>query len=232
MTQSSLFHGYEHIPLPGVGAVVVCRNWIGVDESAILFDHLLRDISWTQPELIISGRKYLTPRLQAWYGIKKSELTYSGVTFTAKTMPVFLTKLTSLVSNLTSTSFASTNLASSGFISPNFNSVLINHYRNQHDSVAWHADDEPEFGPAPVIASLSLGATRRFSLKPKPEFIDKCHWHKGKRAINFELNDGDLLIMNEGVQGHWVHAVQKQRQICGDRMNLTFRHVYSKGDHR
>ena len=77
-----------------------------------------------------------------------------------------------------------------------FNSVLLNRYRTGKDSVSWHADDEPEFGERPVIASVSFGGTRTFQLK-----------HKKRKELkaSVELTHGSLLIMRGGTQANWLH---------------------------
>jgi len=96
------------------------------------------------------------------------------------------------------------------------NSVLANLYRNECDSVAWHRDDEPELGRQPLIASLSLGATRRFSLKHKRM--------KGERHDLLQPS-GSLLIMSGATQPNWHHALVKQTLKSEPRINLTFRHI-------
>ena len=96
-----------------------------------------------------------------------------------------------------------------------FNSVLINYYRDGKDSNGWHADDEPELGSKPVIASLSLGAARDFHLRSKRD-------HSNKHKLN--LQHGSLLIMRGATQQQWQHHVPK-RASAGPRINLTFRTI-------
>jgi len=96
------------------------------------------------------------------------------------------------------------------------NSVLANLYRDESDSVAWHSDDEPALGRQPLIASLSLGAMLRFSLK------HKCI--KGERH-DLMLPSGSLLIMSGATQQNWQHALLKQTRKSVPRINLTFRHI-------
>jgi alkylated DNA repair dioxygenase AlkB len=95
-----------------------------------------------------------------------------------------------------------------------FNSVLLNYYRNERDSVAWHSDDEPELGNNPIIASVSFGATRRFVLKHKRE--------KHLPKIEMQLSHGSLLLMRGATQHHWVHAVHESGIPAGPRLNLAF----------
>ena len=99
--------------------------------------------------------------------------------------------------------------------SASFNSVLVNWYRDGHDSNGWHADDEPELGHEPVIASLSLGATRFMSFKRRD----------GHARYRLPLTDGDLLVMRGDSQSAWLHAITKSVRVTDGRLNLTFRRV-------
>jgi alkylated DNA repair dioxygenase AlkB len=101
--------------------------------------------------------------------------------------------------------------------------VLCNLYRDGTDGVDWHADDEPEFGPMPVIASLSLGATRRFDLRRVDDHSIK---------VELDLHHGDLVIMSGTTQTLWRHRVPKTKKLVGERINLTFRNVIPNPDAR
>jgi alkylated DNA repair dioxygenase AlkB len=93
----------------------------------------------------------------------------------------------------------------------------MNYYRNGDDSMGWHRDNEAELGASPVVCSVSLGARRRFRLRP----------YKAPRGqtLSFELGEGDLLIMAGATQHTWEHALVKTKQTTGARLNLTFRTV-------
>ena len=97
-----------------------------------------------------------------------------------------------------------------------FNSVLLNRYRSGKDSVSWHADDEPEFGERPVIASVSFGVTRSFQLR-----------HKTRKELKatIELTHGSLLLMRGDTQANWLHQIPKTARAVEERLNLTFRRV-------
>ena len=101
-----------------------------------------------------------------------------------------------------------------------FNGVLLNRYRTGRDSMGWHADDEPEFGDEPVIASVSFGGSRTFGLK---------HKRRKELKVNVELTHGSLLIMRGGTQANWVHQVPKTAKPAGERLNLTFRRLVAAG---
>ena len=98
-----------------------------------------------------------------------------------------------------------------------FNSVLLNFYRNGRDSVAWHADDEPELGPNPVIASVSFGAERRFQLKHKDS--------ERPTKFQFMLRNGSVLVMGNTLQNNWMHQLPKIKGLKTPRINLTFRTI-------
>jgi alkylated DNA repair dioxygenase AlkB len=98
-----------------------------------------------------------------------------------------------------------------------FNSLLINYYRNHRDSMGLHSDDEPELGPAPVIASLSLGKERMFVLKHKRR--------RSLKVVRLPLASGSLLLMKGDTQRNWRHGIEKEAHPCGPRVNLTFRTI-------
>ena len=172
------------------------------DQADQWLEQLQSALAWQQDTITIAGKSLPVPRLQVWYGDNAYQ--YSGLTMAAKPMPPLLADIKSRVQELTGQTF---------------NAVLANLYRNGQDSVSWHSDDEPELGPAPVIASLSLGAQRRFCLRPK-----QCD--SGKRTVkHIELPHGSLLVMEAGMQAAWQHALLKEKGIERPRINLTFRSV-------
>jgi alkylated DNA repair dioxygenase AlkB len=99
----------------------------------------------------------------------------------------------------------------------NFNSVLLNYYRDHRDSMGLHSDDEQELGKRPIIASVSLGQERTFIMK-----------HKGDKAlkpVRLKLTSGSLLLMKGETQRCWKHGIDKETRPCGPRVNLTFRRI-------
>ena len=98
-----------------------------------------------------------------------------------------------------------------------FNSVLANLYRNGADSMGWHSDDEPELGEEPIIASVSLGAVRRFLLRQRK--------NKDMPAREIALAHGSLLWMSGPTQSNWQHRVPKSAGLLEARINLTFRRI-------
>ncbi len=171
-------------------------------EADALLARLGAEAAWEQRIIRIFGRELPQPRLTAWYGDANARYTYSGLTWEPRP---WLPALLALRHRL--------ELAAG---SP-FNSVLLNSYRSGQDSMGWHADDEPELGPTPVIASLSLGATRRFRLRPRAGLPHP--------PFGLDLPHGSLLLMRGPTQQHWQHALPKTARPVGPRLNLTFRWV-------
>lgn len=165
------------------------------------YEHLLEQIKWEQYHIKMFGKTLPQPRLTAWYGDKGAAYSYSGI----QLMPLPFTAELLLLKN-----------SIEACTKREFNSVLLNLYRNQQDSMGWHSDDEKELGDFPFIASLSLGSSRVFQLKHK---VDKLL--KGK----IELSHGSLLCMGGPMQSFWQHAIPKSNIPCGPRINLTFRQI-------
>jgi len=167
-----------------------------------LLHSLMAELPWEQPDIQIAGRRLTIPRLQVWQGDPGLEYSYSGKQFSSVAWHPEILNLKRLIEDC---------------VPYTFNSVLCNLYRDGQDSVSWHADDEPELGSNPVIASLSLGLTRSFHLKPKQP--------QDKRRHRIALSHGSLLVMDKNVQPNWLHQVPKTKRINGARINLTFRKI-------
>lgn len=165
------------------------------------FRQLRREVDWQQEEIVLFGVKRLVPRLVAWYGDAGAVYRYSGVEHRPLPWIAPLAELKDLAESLSGQSF---------------NSVLLNLYRDGRDGMGWHADDEPELGPHPVIASFSLGATRRFRMR---------HRRHRSQVVAIDLEHGSLLLMQGATQHHWLHALPKTARPAGERINLTFRLV-------
>ena len=170
-------------------------------EATTLFDELQHSIDWEQEEILIFGARRRVPRLVAWHGDPSARYTYSGTPHEPRPWTPQLERVRARVRDWTG---------------EDFNAVLLNLYRDGRDGMGWHSDDEPELGPTPVIASVSLGATRRFCLR-----------HKGRKTLkrDLDLGHGSLLLMAGTTQRYWLHAVPKTSRTVGPRINLTFRQV-------
>jgi len=158
-------------------------------------------IEWQQEDIVLFGERRRVPRLVAWHGDSGTAYTYSGTAHEPLPWTPELLGIRHRAEEITG---------------QRYNSVLLNLYRDGRDGMGWHADDEPELGREPAIASVSFGATRRFKLR-----------HRGSRlaANALDLAHGDLLLMAGATQRHYVHAVPKTARPVGARVNLTFRWV-------
>ena len=173
--------------------------WQGAEAARELFAVLQRETPWEQSEIRIAGRLLRIPRLNAWYGDPGAGYGYSGTRLAHQPWTPALAAVRDAIQQRTGHSF---------------NSALLNLYRSGADSVDWHSDDEPELGPRPVIAALSLGAARRFELR-----------HRARPALRhrLQLGDGALLLMAGDMQRHWRHRVPKESGIAAPRISITFR---------
>lgn len=167
--------------------------------NAEVLQRLLDETAWREEMITVWGKQHLQPRLSAWYG--EASYTYSGKTFT----PLPFTPLQLQIKE-----------AAERATGHRFNSVLLNCYRNERDSMGFHSDDEPELGPDPAIASVTFGEARTFILKHK----------RLPRTVKLDLTDGSLLLMAGALQKNWRHGINKETKPRGLRVNLTFRRIY------
>ena len=194
---------YRDIPIDD-GALRYFAHAFGAAEADGYFAQLLAATPWRQDEIQVHGRTIPLPRLQAWYADGDKPLRYSGMTIAALAWTRELQTLRDRVTTLTGV---------------RFDGVLVNCYRDGNDSVGWHSDDEPEFGPDPVIASVSFGATREFQLKHR--------FDRTLPTVRLDLEHGSVLLMGVGTQRFWRHQLPKRRRIDAARLNLTFRQLPS-----
>jgi alkylated DNA repair dioxygenase AlkB len=181
------------------GEVIFYPHFFSIQESECLFSDLYSSVKWKQDTIRFYGKKIPLPRLTGWYGDEGKSYTYSGI----EQHPDPWTPTLKLIK-----------LKAEEISEVTFNSVLLNLYRDGKDSVSWHSDDEPELGENPIIASISFGATRRFSLKHK---ISKDY------KIDINLLNGSLLLMKGKTQHCWQHQIPKTSKFVEPRINLTFR---------
>jgi alkylated DNA repair dioxygenase AlkB len=175
-------------------------RWLAPAAEQVLFRILLEQVPWQAKTIRIAGRPILEPRLTAWYGDEDAVYTYSGLrNVPMPWIPALLEIRVRLEREL----------------STPFNGALLNYYRTGNDSMGFHADDEPELGRNPVVASVSLGTPRRFVLR---------HVKNKDELLDLDLPGGSLLVMSGTTQHHFRHAVPKQPGK-GQRINLTFRRV-------
>jgi alkylated DNA repair dioxygenase AlkB len=174
-------------------------NFFSTEESILLYQNLTEKINWQQDFIKIYGKTIPLPRLTAWYGDSGKNYSYSGISMQPHAWNQDLLLIKEKIESTTKTKL---------------NSVLLNLYRHGTDSMAWHADDEPELGINPIIASVSFGETRILQFK-----------HKENKALKSQiaLENGSLLLMQGTTQHKWLHQIPKTTKILKPRINLTFR---------
>ncbi|MCZ4407574.1 alpha-ketoglutarate-dependent dioxygenase AlkB [Cryomorphaceae bacterium 1068] len=183
--------------LPADGVVHLFENWLS-SETEQLFRALAKEVDWKQDEVVMFGKRITMRRLTAWYGDRPFEYTYSQVSRKALPWSKTLAEIKAEVEKISGETF---------------NSCLLNFYHNGEDYMGWHSDDEPELDPNACIASVSLGAERKFSFKHR----------RSKDTSSVFLNDGSLLLMKPPTQEHWLHTLRKSKKVTEGRINLTFR---------
>lgn len=175
-------------------------DWLTPAEASRALDDVIAQTAWQQDTIGTPAGRVPLPRRTAWQGEPDAVYVYSGI----RNVPQPWVP-----------AVAALKAAAEAVCGVRFNSVLLNRYRSGTDSMGWHADREPELGPEPVIASVSLGATRRFDLR-----------HNATGVVrSFQLKGGSLLVMRGRTQAEWRHRVPKAPDVRGERVNLTFRWV-------
>jgi len=175
-------------------------DWLAPHAAAALLERIVAQTAWQQDRIRTPAGWTPLPRLTAWQGEADAVYVYSGIRNVPQPWSPAVAELREAVDAICGV---------------RFNSVLLNRYRTGADSMGWHADDERELGAEPVIASVSLGATRRFDLR-----------HNATGVVrSFRLTSGSLLVMRGQTQAQWRHRVPKEAGVAGERVNLTFRIV-------
>ncbi|WP_020157410.1 alpha-ketoglutarate-dependent dioxygenase AlkB family protein [Methylobacter marinus] len=169
-------------------------------ESERLYQRLLREQNWPDNRYTVAGRQFTLPRLQTWHADPGIVYSYSNNLLQTRPWTPLLYAIRAKIEDR---------------LNYRFNSVLVNLYRNGEDYVGWHADNEPELGDRPFIASLTFGAERQFAFRHKQSF------EQGQVL----LRSGSLLVMQPDFQHHWLHSIPMQKNVSRERINLTFRKV-------
>ena len=182
--------------------LLLSESFYSPSESSSLLDHFIKQTPWRQDQIHMFDRTYDVPRLQQWYGDTQKAYTWSGIRMEPLPWNQELLEIRDAIQKATN---------------HEFNSVLLNYYRDGNDTVGWHSDNETELGEAPVIASLSLGVSRDFVLR---RVIGK------PLKIKIPLTNGSLLVMSGQTQANWQHTIPRRKKIDKPRVNLTFRLIF------
>ena len=186
--------------LPKDGTVNYHGIVLSREEADKYYDVLLNSIAWKNDEAIVFGKLITTKRKVAWYAEKPFEYSYSNRTKTALIFNEELLALKELVEKETKETY---------------NSCLLNLYHDGSEGMAWHSDGEKDLKKNGAIASLTLGAERKFGFKHK----------ETKETVYKVLEHGSLLVMKDETQTHWLHRLPPTKKVHRPRINLTFRTI-------
>lgn len=204
MMQSLLFnHPHQdttHTVLEKDGRVEYMPRFFNEDQSTLLFDQLLQSLDWQADQIMMFGKMITTKRKVVWVGDSDCSYTYSGVKKNPEAWTPELLQMKAQLEKL------------AGCV---FNSCLLNLYHSGEEGMGWHSDDEKELDPKAPIASVSLGASRKFAFRHK---IDKT-------KASIILENGSVLMMQPPTQEYWSHSLVTTKLATPARINLTFRSI-------
>lgn len=189
--------------LPHDGIALYYDKIIADDQVKQLYDALLNNILWENERVIMFGKEIITKRKVALYSDPSIAYRYASKTKIGLPWTSTLLTIKNTIESITKESY---------------NACLLNLYHNGEESMGWHSDNEKEIITNSSIASLSLGASRKFSFKHK----------ETKETVSIELANGSLLEMKGSVQTHWWHALLKSKKVTDARINLTFRQMHTQ----
>lgn len=189
--------------LPQDGIALYYEKIVHDDEVKQLYDALLNNIHWENERVIMFGKEIVTKRKVAFFSDPSISYRYASKTKIGLPWTSTLISIKNRVESITKETY---------------NACLLNLYHNGEESMGWHSDNEKEIITGSSIASLSLGANRKFSFKHK----------ETKETVSIELINGSLLIMKGSVQAHWWHALLKSKKVTKARINLTFRQMHTQ----
>ena len=196
-----LFNQNSHTNiLPFDGEVLYLGKVFNRKKVAQYYQTFLEKIPWKNDEAIIFGKHHITKRKVAWFGDNTYSYKYSGITKQAHIWTPELLQLKQKVEELSATTY---------------NSCLLNLYHDGEEGMGWHSDAEKTLLDNGTIASVTLGAERKFSFKHK----------ESKQRIDVLLENGSLLLMKGTTQKNWLHRLPPTKKVFSPRINLTFRTV-------
>lgn len=169
-------------------------------DADFYFENFLETIPWEHDQAIIFGKIITTKRKVAWFGSQEFEYTYSKITKKANIWTKELLALKEIVEKESSETY---------------NSCLLNLYHSGDEGMAYHSDGEKMLKKNGAIASVSLGATRKFSFKHKVN----------NHRVDVILEHGSLLVMRGETQTNWLHRLPPTKKVQTPRINLTFRTI-------
>jgi alkylated DNA repair dioxygenase AlkB len=181
------------------------ENFFNPIDSDAFLTKLISKLPWESMVIKMFGRDTTIPRLQCWIGDEGCDYKYSGKKLNRQNWTKDLTMIRNKIYKE---------------LKMDFNSVLINYYRDGKDSMGWHSDDEKELGPSPTIASISFGSERDLVFRNKIN----------KETLSIPQAHGCLILIDGKTQKNWQHSIKKTRKVIGPRINLTFRNIIEKNN--
>jgi alkylated DNA repair dioxygenase AlkB len=181
------------------------ENFFNPIDSDEFLTKLISKLSWESMVIKMFGKDTTIPRLQCWIGDEGCDYKYSGKKLNRQNWTKDLTMIRKKIHKE---------------LKMDFNSVLINYYRDGKDSMGWHSDDEKELGPSPSIASISFGSERDLVFRNKIN----------KETLSIPQAHGCLILIDGKTQKNWQHSIKKTRKVIGPRINLTFRNIIEKNN--
>jgi len=195
----NLFNSTPNL-LPFDGEAIYYGPVLTTQDASAYYNSLFIDVKWENDKAIIFGKTIITKRKVAWYGDEPYSYTYSKVTKSALPWTPDLLALKTKVEQKSGETF---------------NSCLLNLYHSGEEGMSWHSDGEKALKKNGAIASISLGAERKFAFKHK----------ESKQTVSVILEKGSLLIMKGTTQTHWLHRLPPTKKVKTPRINLTFRTI-------
>ncbi|MBC5841084.1 alpha-ketoglutarate-dependent dioxygenase AlkB [Flavobacterium sp. F-380] len=189
--------------LPKDGTVLYYGPVVSIAQANYYLNTFLETIEWKNDEAVIFGKRIITKRKVAWYGDTTYSYTYSKTTKEALPWTPELLQLKKIIEEKTGETY---------------NSCLLNLYHSGDEGMGWHSDGEKELKKNGAIASVSLGAERKFAFKHK----------ETKEVVSHVLAHGSVLVMKDETQTYWLHRLPPSTRVQKPRVNLTFRTINLK----
>jgi alkylated DNA repair dioxygenase AlkB len=190
MAQLALFDSTDAILVNDErGRVTYTARFVDVQTAGAWFAELRTAVSWRSERRSMYEREVDVPRLMASFRLDEPD----------RSVPDVIREVADRVIER---------------LGVPFNSVGLNLYRDGRDSVAPHNDHLDEIRKGVPIALLSLGATRRMTIRAK---------EAPKRAMHVDLEAGSLLVMDYATQLHYTHGIPKTTDAVGERISLALR---------
>lgn len=197
------FDNYNGTPtnlLPQQGVALYYGTLFAIEQATRFYNILEKKIPWENDVVHMFGKRIVTQRKVAWFGDKAYPYKYSNTTKVALPWTKELLEIKHKVEDASH---------------EKYNSCLLNYYHEGIEGMGWHSDNEKELKPNGAIASVSFGATRKFSFKHR----------ETRETKSVLLEHGSLLVMKGEVQSHWLHSLPKTKKVTTGRINLTFRTI-------